>query len=111
MIEYLLVANLASAVETPNFKVMSCQSERFELIESPIPSWPVHIHQSEESPKVEIKFLVDSKGEVGYYKVIKANPKRGFIRPSTKALKKWKFNKSDNNERCFKVTFRFTLNS
>lgn len=111
MIEYLLVASLVSSVETPSYKVESCKIERFELLESAIPTWPVHIRQSEEVPIVDIKFLVDANGDVGYYKVIKADPKRGFIRSATKALKKWKFNASDNNERCFKVTFRFTLNS
>jgi TonB family protein len=107
MLETILISTLVNFVETSMFKVESCNGQKFTLIESVEPKWPLHTERFKFGAFVDIEFIVDAEGNVKTHKVSRAEPARVFDRESVRALKKWKFNSSKYSERCFEVRFNF----
>lgn len=107
MLETILISSLVTFVETSNFKIESCHGEKFTLIESVAPKWPLHTERFKLGALVDIEFIVDAAGNVKTQQVTSAEPARVFDRVSVKALKKWKLNTSKHPKRCFQVRFIF----
>jgi protein TonB len=107
MIELVLISALASFVNTDTYEVDSCIGEKFALIETVNPQWPIHSERILGIGYVDIKITVNGEGEVIERQITRSQPRRIFDRQALRALTKWKFNASKHEERCFEVTFKF----
>ncbi|CAA0338805.1 energy transducer TonB [Alteromonas macleodii] len=107
MIEFLLAANLVTYLNNPKYEVESCSVTPFELVTVTDPMWPTDTFELEG--EVNLRAYVDSAGTVISSDIVTSTPLRIFDRAAKRALAKWKFNKSEANERCFNVKFKFEL--
>jgi TonB family protein len=107
MIDLVLISALVSFVNTDTYEVNSCVGEKFALIETVNPQWPIHSDRILGIGYVDIKITVSSEGQVIERQITRSQPNRIFDRQALRALTKWKFNISKHEERCFDVTFKF----
>ncbi|MCF2909264.1 TonB family protein [Pseudoalteromonas sp. DL2-H2.2] len=89
------------------YEVDSCIGEKFALIEVVNPKWPIHSERFLGFGNVDFRVTVNSEGKVVEHQITHSQPRRIFDRQSLRALKKWKFNSSKYEERCFDITFKF----
>ncbi|RZM74000.1 energy transducer TonB, partial [Pseudoalteromonas rubra] len=71
------------------------------------PKWPIHSERFLGFGNVDFRVTVNSEGKVVEHQITHSQPRRIFDRESLRALKKWKFNSSKYEERCFDITFKF----
>ncbi|ARD22975.1 TonB family protein [Shewanella japonica] len=107
MIELVLASTLVSFVNTEMYEVDSCIGEQFALIEVVNPQWPIHSERFSGVGYVDFRVTVNSEGKVVEHQITRSQPRRIFDKQSLRALKKWKFDSSKHEERCFDVTFKY----
>jgi protein TonB len=110
MIFQVLAVTLVSFISTETFNVESCIAEEFQLVEFTEHRWPLVASGAALARLrgvVDLRINVSADGSVYDLKVIQSHPKRVFDKVSRRAVKRWKFNKSDYSERCFDVTLKF----
>lgn len=107
MLEIFLSAALAKFINTEMYEVDSCIGEEFILVDSVNPKWPIHSERFSGVGYVDFRIAVDNEGSVIEHQITRSEPRRIFDKASLKALKKWKFNASEHEGRCFDVTFKF----
>lgn len=101
---------LVTFVTTPEFHVESCIEEPFYLVETVNPRWPIY-GRSKREGSIDLTVTVNKDGSIIKNIITYAEPRRLFDKVAKRAISEWKFNKSEFEERCFKMTFNFILDT
>ena len=106
ILELITATNLVSFYESDYLLVESCIGEKFRIIEYVNPRYPIH---GKHSGYVELRAYIDAAGKYKEVKIVNSEPKRIFDKEARRAVKKWKFNMSKYDERCFNITIKFDI--